>query len=427
MVSFTRVAIAVDAGPDRRDVELVIRRFLSPGTFQEEWCHACGRDRGAHKFTPCQSRGLSHHQVSLGENAARCARIDQLCLSSLESGESTARGGFAELSRIEYNAPQARVGAGWMRGLFLHYGDQMAHWNGVFPAITTQMLEDGSLNVEGTAKHAEALIESGVTGIIFLGSLGENQTLAPNEKRSMIEAMVKVVSGRVHVLSGVAESSTQSAIDYIRYVEKVGGDGVMLMPPMLYRGAADESLRFFQQVTRNTGLPIMVYNNPIAYFNDITPSMFERLAEEPRLVAIKESSGDTRRITDLRIAVGDRYALFTGVDNLILEASILGIDGWVAGSGIAFPKENQYFWELTRLGRWEEAREMYRWFTPLLHLDVHTKFVQYIKLMVQECGLGREWVRAPRLSLTGEERERILKVIHQGIQTRPNLRPLSKA
>ncbi len=297
----------------------------------------------------------------------------------------------------------------------------MAYWNGVFPAITTQMHEDGSLDVEGTARHAEALIESGVSGIIFLGSLGENQTLSPHEKRSMIEAMVKSVSGRVKVLSGVAESSTQGAIDYIRHVEKVGGDGVMLMPPMLYRGAPDESLTFFQQVTRNTGLPIMVYNNPIAYFNDITPAIFDRLAEEPRLVAIKESSGDTRRITDLRIAVGDRYALFTGVDNLILEASILGIDGWVAGSGIAFPKENQYFWDLTREGRWDEARAMYRWFTPLLHLDVHTKFVQFIKLMVQECGLGKEWVRAPRLTLSGEERERILKVIHQGIDTRPNL------
>ncbi|MFN6129702.1 MAG: dihydrodipicolinate synthase family protein, partial [Planctomycetota bacterium] len=232
----------------------------------------------------------------------------------------------------------------------------MVRWSGVFPAITTQMHDDGSLDIDGTARHAEALIASGVTGIIFLGSLGENQTLSPPEKRAAIEAMVKIVAGRVVVLSGVAETSTQAAIEYMRHVEKVGGDGVMLMPPMVYRGSPDESLAFLQQVTRNTGLPIMVYNNPIAYFNDITPAMFERLADEPRLVAIKESSGDTRRITDLRIAVGDRYALFTGVDNLILEASILGIDGWVAGSGIAFPEENQYFWELTRAGRWDEAR-----------------------------------------------------------------------
>jgi 1-pyrroline-4-hydroxy-2-carboxylate deaminase len=297
----------------------------------------------------------------------------------------------------------------------------MVRWSGVFPAITTQMHEDGSLDIEGTARHAEALIASGVTGIIFLGSLGENQTLSTSEKRAAIEAMVKIVAGRVVVLSGVAETSTQAAIEYIRYVENVGGDGVMLMPPMVYRGSPDESVAFLQQVIRNTGLPIMVYNNPIAYFNDITPAMFERLADEPRLVAIKESSGDTRRITDLRIAVGDRYALFTGVDNLILEASILGIDGWVAGSGIAFPEENQYFWDLTRAGRWDEARAMYRWFTPLLHLDVHTKFVQYIKLMVQECGLGREWVRAPRQQLHGAERERILRIIHQGIQNRPTL------
>jgi 1-pyrroline-4-hydroxy-2-carboxylate deaminase len=295
----------------------------------------------------------------------------------------------------------------------------MAQWNGVFPAITTQMHEDGTVDCDATARHAEALIASGVTGIIFLGSLGENQTLTPKEKRDTIEAMVRVVSGRVAVLSGVAEASTREAIDYVRHVEKVGGDGVMLMPPMLYRGASDETLAFFRSVTRETGLPIMVYNNPIAYFNDITPAMFEQLASEPRLVAIKESSGDTRRITDLRIALGDRYALFTGVDNLILEAAILGIDGWVAGSGIAFPEENQYFWELTREGRWEEAREMYRWFTPLLHLDVHTKFVQYIKLMVQECGLGREWVRAPRMALSGPERERVLQIIHHGIKTRP--------
>lgn len=297
----------------------------------------------------------------------------------------------------------------------------MTHWNGVFPAITTQLFEDGSIDLEGTAKHAEALIASGVDGIIFLGSLGENQTLTPAEKRQVMEAMIKCVSGRVAVLSGVAETSTQAAIEYIRDLEKCGADGVMLMPPMLYRGAPEETLAFFRAVTRATGLPIMVYNNPIAYFNDITPAMFAQLADESRLVAIKESSGDTRRITDLRIAVGDRYALFTGVDNLILEASILGIDGWVAGSGIAFPEENQYFWELTRAGRWDEARALYQWFTPLLHLDVHTKFVQYIKLMVQECGLGKEWVRAPRMILKGEERERVLKIIHHGIENRPTI------
>ncbi|HYE30681.1 MAG TPA: dihydrodipicolinate synthase family protein [Methylomirabilota bacterium] len=150
--------------------------------------------------------------------------------------------------------------------------------------------------------------------------------------------------------------------------------------------------------------------------------MFAQLADVKNFVALKESSGNVRRITDLHNTVGGRYAIFTGVDDLVLEAAILGIDGWVAGTGIAFPEENQYFWELTRAGRWEEAREMYRWFTPLLHLDVHTKFVQYIKLAVQECGLGSEWVRAPRLALAGEERKQILKIIHTGIENRPSLK-----
>src|SRR5206468_1347166 len=160
--------------------------------------------------------------------------------------------------------------------------------------------------------------------------------------------------------------------------------------------------------------------NPISYANDITPPMFAELASVKNFVALKESSGDTRRITDLHNIVGGRYAIFTGVDNLLLECAILGIDGWVAGTGIAFPRENQYLWELTRRGEWEKAREIYRWFTPLLHLDVHVHFVQYIKLAVQECGLGAEWVRAPRLTITGEERKRVLKIIHEGIARRPS-------
>jgi 4-hydroxy-tetrahydrodipicolinate synthase len=263
------------------------------------------------------------------------------------------------------------------------------------------------------------LIDSGVAGLIFLGSLGENQTMRREEKRMVIEAMVKAVRGRVPVLSGVAESSTQEACNYVRDVEKLGADGVMVMPAMLYKGDQRETLAHFRAVAQCSGLPMMVYNNPISYANDVTPDMFAQLAEQKNFVALKESSGDVRRITDLRNTVGDRYAIFTGVDDLALEASILGIDGWVAGSGIAFPRENQYFWQLTREGQWEKARAFYRWFTPLLHLDTSTKFVQYIKLAVQECGLGQEWVRAPRLPLVGAERERILKIIHQGLATRP--------
>lgn len=293
------------------------------------------------------------------------------------------------------------------------------HWQGVFPAITTQLKKDQSIDFEATARHVEALIDSGVTGIIFLGSLGENQTMLPDEKRRLIAEMVKVVNGRVPVLSGVAESSAAEACRYARDVEKLGADGLMLMPAMLYKGDPRETVTHFRVVAKATGLPIMIYNNPISYANDVTPQMFAELADVKNFVALKESSGDTRRITDLRNTVGERYAIFTGVDNLVLECAILGIDGWVAGSGIAFPTENQYFWELTRCGKWEKAREIYRWFTPLLHLDVSTKFVQYIKLAVQECGLGREWVRAPRLPLAGDERERVLKIIHDGIASRP--------
>ena len=295
------------------------------------------------------------------------------------------------------------------------------YWSGVFPAITTQLHKDQTIDFDGTARHAEVLIKSGVTGLIFLGSLGENQAMRGEEKRALIAEMLKVVNGRVPVLSCVAETSTAEACRYTRDVEKLGVDGVMVLPAMLYKGDPRETMTHFRTVAKATDLPIMVYNNPISYGNDITPEMFAELANEKKFVAIKESSGDVRRITDIHNACGDRYALFTGVDNLALEASILGIDGWVAGSGIAFPYENQYFWELTRKGEWEKAREIYRWFTPLLHLDVSTKFVQYIKLAVQECGLGSETVRAPRLMLAGEERKRILKIIHDGIKSRPKI------
>jgi 4-hydroxy-tetrahydrodipicolinate synthase len=291
------------------------------------------------------------------------------------------------------------------------------------------MRRDGSLDLEATARHADALVESGVAGIVFLGSLGENQALLADEKRTVIETMVKAVHGRVTVLSGVAETSTAEACRYVHDLEKLGADGCMLMPAMLYRGDPRETLAHFRTVAQSTALPIMIYNNPLSYGNDITPAMFGELADVKNFVALKESSGDTRRITDIRNAVGDRYSIFTGVDDLALESAVLGIDGWVAGSGIAFPKENQFFWELTRQSKWDEARRLYRWFTPLLHLDTHVKFVQYIKLAVQECGLGKEWVRAPRLPLTGDERERVLRIIHEGMKNRPVLpqRPASTA
>jgi 4-hydroxy-tetrahydrodipicolinate synthase len=297
-----------------------------------------------------------------------------------------------------------------------------APWAGVFPAITTQMHRDGSLDLAATALHAEALLKSGVSGLIFLGSLGENQSLTPAEKRDVAAAMIEAVDGRVPVLSGVAESSLQEAIRYVQDLENLGIDGFMLMPPMIYKSPDPrESLHHFRSVAKATGLPIMIYNNPLSYGHDITPELFAELASQPNFVALKESSGNPRRITDLHNTVGNRYALFTGVDDLALESAILGIDGWVAGTGIAFPAENQYFWDLTRKGDWDKARTIYRWFSPLLHLDVHPKFVQYIKLAVQETGLGQEWTRAPRLPLTGPERKQVLQIIHDGIANRPKV------
>lgn len=295
-------------------------------------------------------------------------------------------------------------------------------WSGVFPAITTQMHRDGALDLEATARHVEVLIASGIQGLIFLGSLGENQSLTGEEKRLVMAEMVTAVRGRIPVLSGVAEGSTAEAVRYVNDVRRLGVDGVMLLPAMVYRTPdPHETLAHFRTVAAQTDSPIMVYNNPISYGNDVTPAMFAELGEIDCFVALKESSGDTRRITDLRNTVGDRFAIFTGVDDLALESAVLGIDGWVAGTGIAFPEHNQRLWEWMQAGQWAQALELYRWFTPLLHLDVHVKFVQYIKLCVQECGLGKEWTRAPRLPISGVEREAVLKVIQQGIATAPPL------
>ena len=297
----------------------------------------------------------------------------------------------------------------------------MTAWRGVFPAATTQFHENLTLDLKATAAHLDALIASGVSGLIVCGSLGENQALEPDEKRQVVKAAVEVAAGRVPVLAGVAETSTPAACRFAKDCARLGADGFMVMPAMVYRPDPREAAAHFRAVAAATGLPWMLYNNPLAYPVDTTPERLAELADVPNLVAIKESAGDPRRVTEIRLACGDRFALFVGVDDLILEASVLGIDGWVAGSGIAFPKENQHFWELTRAGKWDEARAFNQWAQPLMKLDTHPKFVQYIKLMVQEAGLGSEWVRAPRLPLVGEERERVLAVIRKGLATRPKL------
>jgi 4-hydroxy-tetrahydrodipicolinate synthase len=296
-------------------------------------------------------------------------------------------------------------------------------WHGVFPAVTTQLRKDQSLDLEATARHIEVLLESGVSGLVMLGSLGENQQLLPDEKRKLMAATIEAVRGRVPVLSGVIENSTAGAVAYARDMEKMRADGLMLLPAMVYKADARETVAHYRTVAAATSLPIICYNNPLAYTVDITPELFAELAAVENFVAIKESSGDVRRVTDLRNLTGDRYQLFCGVDDLVLESVLLGVTGWIAGMGLAFPKENQHLWDLAIAGQYEEARRLYAWFTPLLHLDTPVKFVQYIKLAIQEAGLGAEWVRAPRLPIVGEERERILGIIRRGLETRPKLPP----
>lgn len=295
-------------------------------------------------------------------------------------------------------------------------------WRGVFPALTTQFHKDLSLDIETTQRHIEVMIRHGSSGIVMLGSLGENVTLERAEKRRLMRAAIEAAAGRVPVLSGVAETTTAAAVTYARELERLGADGLMLLPAMIYRADVRETLAHFRTVARATALPIICYNNPIAYGVDITPAMFAELAHEQNLVAIKESSGDLRRLTDIRNAVGERYRLFAGIDDLVLESVLLGATGWIAGLPIAFPREGQRLWELMQRGRWMEARKLYRWFMPLMHLDTQVKFVQYIKLAVQEAGYGSEWVRPPRLPLTGRERRDILKIIRTGRATRPGRR-----
>jgi len=292
-------------------------------------------------------------------------------------------------------------------------------WQGIFPAVTTQFRTTGELDLAATLAHLDRLIDAGVHGLILLGTVGENCSLEYPEKLEVLRAAVDRVGRRIPVLSGVAEYTTSLACRFAADAERLGVDGLMVLPAMVYKSDPHETVAHYRTVAQASDLPIMVYNNPVSYHVDITPVMFVELADEAKFVAIKESSENVRRVTDLRNACGDRYTLFCGVDDLILESLLLGVVGWVSGLVNAFPAESRLLWELATSSRWKEAREVYRWFTPLLHLDTHVKLVQYIKLAMQECGLGSEAVRAPRLPLIGEERERIVSLVREAIRTSP--------
>jgi 1-pyrroline-4-hydroxy-2-carboxylate deaminase len=299
---------------------------------------------------------------------------------------------------------------------------QKPYWSGSFPALTTPFHADLSINYDQLQSHLEVLIDSGVKGFVMMGSLGENLALSTEEKYKLLTVAKEVSKGRVAVLSGVAETNSEKAAEYTVGCAKLGIDGIMLMPAMVYKADRDEALAHYRHVAKATDLPILIYNNPIAYHVDLTPDMLEILCNESdKFVAIKESAGDVRRLLDIQKQIGDRLAIFAGVDDLALECAFLGAVGWVMGIGLAFPYENQRLWDLAMAGKWDEARDIYKWFSPLAHLDVGLKFVQNIKLATQATGYCAEHVRMPRLPLTGADRERVLKVIEEGIANRPKI------
>ncbi len=292
-------------------------------------------------------------------------------------------------------------------------------WQGVFPAVPTQFKDDFSLDLEATAQHVEALLDGGVHGLVMLGTIGENCSLSLDEKREVLKTTVDVAGGKVPILSGVAEFTTKNACETAAVCQEVGLDGLMVMPGMVYNSDGRETVNHFRTVANSTRLPIMCYNNPPVYRVDITPEMFQEMADVENIVCIKEASGDVRRITDLFNALGDRYLIFSGLDDVALESILLGCTGWISGLVDAFPRENRLLWDAAMAGDYAKALAVYRWYMPLLHFDSHPKLVQYIKLTCSELGFGSERVRAPRMPLVGEERERILKVIHDAVATRP--------
>ncbi|MEL6537441.1 MAG: dihydrodipicolinate synthase family protein [Bacteroidota bacterium] len=294
-------------------------------------------------------------------------------------------------------------------------------WQGVFPAVTTKFTAQDQLDIPAFTANLDAQLEAGVHGIILGGTLGEASTLETEEKYALVRAAVDHVAGRVPVIMNIAEQTTKGAIAAAQRAEDNGASGLMMLPPMRYLADDQETVAYYQSTAKATRLPIMVYNNPVDYKILVTLDMFEALAACDNIVAVKESTRDLTNITRMVNRFGDRFAIFSGVDTLGMESLLMGAQGWVAGLVCAFPRETVAIYELIQAGRVAEAREIYRWFMPLLELDIHPKLVQYIKLAEQEVGLGTEQVRAPRLPLRGTERERTLAIIRTALTNRPDL------
>lgn len=294
-------------------------------------------------------------------------------------------------------------------------------WTGVYPAITTKFNEEGKLDLNLFMRNLQAQIDAGINGVVIAGSLGEASTITEAEKECLVKETVAAFGSTIPVILNIAEGATAEAVRQSKLAEQWGANGLMLLPPMRYKSDNRETLYHFDQVAKNTSLPIMIYNNPVDYKIDTTPDMFEQLLKHPTIQAVKESTRDITNVTRLRNRFENRLKILCGVDTLAMEQLLMGADGWVAGLGCAFPAETVCIYRLVKAGRIADALAVYRWFMPLLELDIHPKLVQYIKLCEAKTGLGSEHVRAPRLLLQGEERVHVEKIIDEALANRPNL------
>ena len=295
------------------------------------------------------------------------------------------------------------------------------NWEGIYPAVTTKFTEDDTLDFNWIKKNLNAQVEAGVDGIILGGTLGEASTLAEDEKQELVKFTVKEFGKKVPILINIAEQTTSAGIRAAQNAEKLGASGLMLLPPMRYAADSRETVTYLKAIANSTSLPIIIYNNPVDYKIEVTIDMFKELLECDNIQAVKESTRDISNVTRMRNAFGNRIKILTGVDTLGLESLLMGADGWVAGLVCAFPRETVAIYRLVKAGRIQDALKIYRWFLPVLELDVSTKLVQNIKLAEVATGIGTEQVRAPRLPLVGEEREKVLSILETALKTRPQL------
>jgi len=296
-------------------------------------------------------------------------------------------------------------------------------WRGVFPAVTTKMDEAGQIDITATQRSISRLIENGVHGVVVLPMLGENAQLTSPEREKVIRAAVEVAGGRVPVLSGLAEVTLASAKANARNYEAFGAQGLMVFPSLGYKSDPRETAAWYTQIAAASSLPIMIYNNPIAYGVDVTPHVLEMLADTKEIVCVKEESGDIRRVTDIAVALGDRFSVFCGVDDLIVESMALGVTGWVSGMTNVWPKECVEIFGLCEREEFSRARELYKVLTPSFHLDTHVKLVQYIKLAENLVYGAPEWTRPPRLALVGAERDFVIATVKAAVKGLANIRP----